>query len=459
MQQQYPYANVAQGLASLGRGEDTMLMHITPEEFQDFNEMAQAAGFEHIPINPYTGLPEYGFGKAFKSVRKSISKVVKSVVKSPIASTLLPIAAGAILPAALPTLFTSPLITGTAVGGITALATGDVMKGLSAGLGAYGGYGLGKGLGAMGTNISGGITDLAPSAYNTGMLGVGPTSGVPLATTAGTYAPASLTEHLGNMATGVESLFTEPSRAFSELRTALGTQVPGTEASSGQLTGVTRDAAGNIISTTSTPPSIGTAGYIEPASALEALTTIGGPALQVASAAMAPELDQPLTQEEIEAAAGVNYIPGGRTLNLASEDSGLRLYDNLPDTGIGTSTMTQGPVASYYTPEELRELYEMSKGISYAKEGGVMKLASGRYLKGDGDGMSDNIKATIEGKQEARLSDGEFVIPADVVSHLGNGSSDAGAAKLYTMMDRIRKARTGKESQARQIQPQRFMPA
>jgi len=64
MQQQYPYANTAQGLASLGRGEDTMLMHITPEEFQDFNRMAQAAGYEHIPINPYTGLPEYGFGKA-----------------------------------------------------------------------------------------------------------------------------------------------------------------------------------------------------------------------------------------------------------------------------------------------------------------------------------------------------------------------------------------------------------
>jgi hypothetical protein len=50
--------------------------------------------------------------------------------------------------------------------------------------------------------------------------------------------------------------------------------------------------------------------------------------------------------------------------------------------------------------------------------------------------MSDEIEATIEGEQEARLSDGEFVIPADVVSHLGNGSSDAGAKRLYEMMDK-----------------------
>jgi len=73
-------------------------------------------------------------------------------------------------------------------------------------------------------------------------------------------------------------------------------------------------------------------------------------------------------------------------------------------------------------------------------------LAGGGYLETGGevgDGMSDEIEATIEGTQEARLSDGEFVIPADVVSHLGNGSSDAGARRLYEMMDKVRMARTG----------------
>ncbi len=82
-----------------------------------------------------------------------------------------------------------------------------------------------------------------------------------------------------------------------------------------------------------------------------------------------------------------------------------------------------------------------------------------RFLKGGGDGMSDDIPATIGGRQKAALSDGEFVIPADVVSHLGNGSSRAGAKKLYSMMDNIRKARTGKERQDPEVKADRYMPA
>jgi len=81
-----------------------------------------------------------------------------------------------------------------------------------------------------------------------------------------------------------------------------------------------------------------------------------------------------------------------------------------------------------------------------------------RLLKGPGDGMSDNIPAVIGDKQPARLADGEFVVPADVVSHLGNGSTDAGAKHLYTMMDRIRKARTGNKKQGKQINPTKFLP-
>jgi hypothetical protein len=96
-------------------------------------------------------------------------------------------------------------------------------------------------------------------------------------------------------------------------------------------------------------------------------------------------------------------------------------------------------------------------------QGGIAALAKGglppRYLRGGGDGMSDSIKASIEGKQEARLADGEFVVPADVVSHLGNGSSNAGAKKLYSMMDRVRRSRTGKTRQAPEVNTRRLMPA
>jgi len=82
----------------------------------------------------------------------------------------------------------------------------------------------------------------------------------------------------------------------------------------------------------------------------------------------------------------------------------------------------------------------------------------GRMLKGPGDGMSDDIPASIAGRQPARLANEEFVIPADVVSHLGNGSSEAGARVLYEMMDRVRKARTGHTKQGKQINPQKLMP-
>jgi len=85
--------------------------------------------------------------------------------------------------------------------------------------------------------------------------------------------------------------------------------------------------------------------------------------------------------------------------------------------------------------------------------------ANGKFLMGDGDGMSDDIPAMISNRQPARLADGEFVIPADVVSHIGNGSSKAGAKKLYEMMDKIRKERTGKTKQAPEIKPERHMPA
>jgi len=84
--------------------------------------------------------------------------------------------------------------------------------------------------------------------------------------------------------------------------------------------------------------------------------------------------------------------------------------------------------------------------------------STGRYLQGGTDGMADEIPAQIGEDQPAALSHGEFVIPADVVSHLGNGNSDAGAQRLYDMMDKIREARTGTKEQGKEINPDSFMP-
>ena len=80
-------------------------------------------------------------------------------------------------------------------------------------------------------------------------------------------------------------------------------------------------------------------------------------------------------------------------------------------------------------------------------------------VTGAGDGMSDNVPATIEGVQEARLANDEFVVPADVVADIGNGSSNSGAKKLYAMMDRVRKARHGTTKQPPEINAERLMPA
>jgi len=111
-----------------------------------------------------------------------------------------------------------------------------------------------------------------------------------------------------------------------------------------------------------------------------------------------------------------------------------------------------------------QQVYNTLKGGNYVGKAGGGEIdgyAGGgglHYLKGAEDGMADKIPATIDDKQPARLSGGEFVIPADVVSHLGNGNSEAGAKQLYGMMDRIRHARTGTKEQGKQINPAKFTP-
>ena len=116
----------------------------------------------------------------------------------------------------------------------------------------------------------------------------------------------------------------------------------------------------------------------------------------------------------------------------------------------------------YQAPRELNLLNPqetMAANLGGMAAGGVAGLAhGGRYLHGKTDGMADKLDTTIDGTQAAKLSHGEFVIPADVVSHLGNGNSTAGADVLYKMMDRVRKARTGNHKQGKQINPEKFMP-
>jgi hypothetical protein len=107
--------------------------------------------------------------------------------------------------------------------------------------------------------------------------------------------------------------------------------------------------------------------------------------------------------------------------------------------------MTYTPVATAAPTTTAAPTVTAAAGGVMAGGGGISALGGysdgGRLLKGPGDGVSDSIPATIGGKQPARLADGEFVIPARIVSEIGNGSTEAGAKKLYAMMDRIQRAR------------------
>jgi hypothetical protein len=135
------------------------------------------------------------------------------------------------------------------------------------------------------------------------------------------------------------------------------------------------------------------------------------------------------------------------------------------DLSMGGGGMPMGPqfnmggIAGLSTPNFAPD----TTNVTNTPEPSNMRFAMGgsvpRFLEGGGDGMSDSIRATIDGKREARLADGEFVVPADVVSGIGNGSSKAGAKQLYSMMDRVRKARTGTVKQGKKINPQKMLMA
>lgn len=194
----------------------------------------------------------------------------------------------------------------------------------------------------------------------------------------------------------------------------------------------------------------------------------------------------------------MQYVPQSQTasaLDLAKKQAVNMTpppaqSNQLPAANIGTAWSHQGApvqaitpftnpqstgIAQVATPQQIQDLtskvsnlqqnpagiMNLGKTIN-AAHGGVMPsgiaAAHGHYLRGSTDGMADKLDTSIDGVQPAKLSHGEFVIPADVVSHLGNGNSDAGAQKLYHMMDKIRMARTGTKKQGKQINPDKFMP-
>ena len=152
-------------------------------------------------------------------------------------------------------------------------------------------------------------------------------------------------------------------------------------------------------------------------------------------------------------------VPGTYDPDRRAGSGGQRYFTDtqyVPKSDTPATPMSAEGLAALNAANPAREV---KNPVTTMAAGGIAELKKGQYLSGATDGMADEIPARIEGEQEARLSDGEFVIPADVVSHLGNGNSDAGAKVLKEMMARVRKVRTGNEKQGKEIDPKKFLPA
>jgi hypothetical protein len=156
-------------------------------------------------------------------------------------------------------------------------------------------------------------------------------------------------------------------------------------------------------------------------------------------------------QARYQAAMGPNM------LSRRPGSGGVTYFSPMQYSPIGSFTTT-APAAPAETPETI-----VAAGGGMMRGGGISDLGGysdgGRLLRGPGDGVSDSIPATINNKQPARLADGEFVVPARIVSELGNGSTEAGARKLYAMMDRIQKSRRKAKNIAANTRADKHLPA
>jgi hypothetical protein len=559
----------AQGLASLGRNGDSMLVHMSPDEFQGLQGLAMAQGGS-LTINPDTGLPE-----AFK---------LKNVFKA-----ALPIAAGFMFPGFGTSFMGGMLGKGIAAGaltgaGIAALSGENPFLGaLTGGFGGYGGAGLAGSAGKVGA-LKGAEAGVGAGARTTaeanfaniqnispftpsGVAGTQAVSPALTSSAAGTAVPGSLgydpTLIIDELATSPSSaayLNASPASPFvsqtpglstqtlgiKEIPSGLGSATSGGGGYAGELGNSLQTAGENFGTLMKNPLDVmGDYGY--GSSAMLA----GGPLLAGVEPSdlgygPAPLYDDPdkgkykgpqgqLNLSDrfdtgLRLVAKGGYIDGyamggtvqsggirdlygtpdnppamssglggfglGRLNNLAGEQArsqaqilGYADGGNVGADAVDESAPNPEGVVSKYTTviddkgvsSRVRVPYQYEKIITKGAEdfydispiqyaanlypGSVLpkfkkeQMAKGGYLNGQGDGMSDSIPATIEGKQPARLADGEFVVPADVVSHLGNGSSKAGSKRLYAMLDKVRHARTGNKKQGKQINPAKYMPA
>jgi hypothetical protein len=431
---------LANQMQKRGRGKDTMLVHMSPREVGGLQTLAKAAGGS-LTINPDTGLPEAGFlEQVFPVVAAAgLTYLTAGAATPALAAALGPTAGGIVAGAG----------AGALISGATAAATGrDV--------------GQAALMGGLGGAVAGGT-----GAYNdANVFGVG-------------------TQDAATQTAGMQAASTANPQAQAFQQAGKDQLIP-TEQGNLLLPGGSAQSAVNVGPNIPEPFAPGTASTFTPTTPQAGPTYYSKLGTGIGDTATKAGI---LALPGLGAAYGYDAVPmPGQEQYDENSPYRMRLSRNFQGAtpvqpnpyyraqyatgGIANASYPQAGIdrTQYATPSQMPTSAEVVNADYDTKvnpytgmaRGGVADLGGysdgGRMLKGPGDGMSDSIPGVIGGKQPARLADGEFVVPADVVSHLGNGSTDAGAKKLYAMMDRIRQARTGKKKQAPAIKTDKYLP-
>jgi hypothetical protein len=453
--------SLAKTVQDQGRGNDSVLVHMTPGEVHGLQSLALAHGGS-LTTNPTTGLPEAGFLDTILSIGGGL---VGGMVGGPL---------GAAIGSGL----------GTYIGG------GSPQKALMSGVMGYGLGGLGEGFEAIGQNVN--QTALTNEvARQAAEQGIAPNE-IAAEMAAGWKPDVTKFSSSSDLVSGLKKVTESPQSAWDFAKgnlkylgaAGLGlagmmapgqTAIPGAQAKTGYAPTYGYNAPKQIVDPVTGKVTMVSPSYMQGTPFPYTYYAANGGQVPYPAGGMgypqahmqdktdfyAQSTATPTPTAVIGAAPQTDYDarinPQGDVMRAAG---GGEIYGG-EDKGPYTSKKSKQAQADLALSKYIQELAAQS---NYA-QGGIASLgeyaAGGKLLQGPGDGMSDSIPAVIKGAkpQRAALAQGEFVVPADVVSHLGNGSTDAGAKRLYAMMDKVRQARTGTKKQGRQINPEKFMPA
>jgi hypothetical protein len=439
---------------------------MTKGEVNSLRQLAKSHGGT-LTVNPHTGLHEAGFLKS-----------------------LLPVVIGAGITAATGGA-AAPWMVGLGMGGFEAMRTGDLSKGLMAGMGAYGGAGLASGLMASGAATVGenALTSQAgKDAVAKNILEKEMTNEA---------ARSAVMKEAAANATGWDKL----GAGFSNLGASgptggLNSLQMGMAEAGGPSLGRAGLAAaspliGQMMAQQNTAPQVPVGDNKMP----QRLRYDVGRPTDASGNPYTPAPDVPTYEGGMGSNFGreQNYFPtagyrnitadqakamrgyaGGGPVEAMSNANAIGANTGFPQadiTGHAYATPWQTPVSQNVVQGTADTgVNSMTGEQNEFARGGLSSAAShlgdysdgGRLLRGPGDGVSDSIPATIGNKRPARLADGEFVVPARIVSELGNGSTEAGARKLYGMLDRVQAARKksiGKDKVAKNSRADKFLPA